>query len=137
VISDYESRWPLIMYLQDPNAPQKFSPRVIERGLARDKWTRDDYEDALRFRNAYREKLAACRAVGRFFISPSATGPAPSGTSDTGSSVYQWGSSLAGNPVCGLPLMAADGLPLGLELQGFGGEEAELMAAARALVASA
>ncbi len=137
VISDYESRWPLIMYLQDPDAAQKFSARVIERGLARDKWSRDDYEDALRFRSAYREKLAACRAAGRFFISPSATGPAPSGTSDTGSSVYQWGSSLAGNPVCGLPLMTVEGLPLGLELQGFAGEEAELMAAARALIAAA
>jgi len=137
VISDYESRWPLIMYLQDPDAAEKFSPRVIERGLARDKWTRDEYEDALRFRRAYREKLKACHAAGRFFISPSATGPAPSGTSDTGSSVYQWGSSLAGNPVCSLPLMAADSLPLGLELQGFTGEDAELMAAARALIASA
>jgi Asp-tRNA(Asn)/Glu-tRNA(Gln) amidotransferase A subunit family amidase len=137
VISDYESRWPLIMYLQGPDAAQKFSPRVIERGLARDQWSRDDYEDALRFRRAYREKLDACRAAGRFFISPSATGPAPSGTSDTGSSVYQWGSSLAGNPVCGLPLMAAGGLPLGLELQGFSDAEAELMAAARALIAAA
>jgi len=137
VISDYESRWPLIMYLQEPDAAEKFSPRVIERGLARDKWSRKDYENALRFRHAYRDKLRACHAEGRFFISPSATGPAPSGTSDTGSSVYQWGSSLAGNPVCSLPLMHAEGLPLGLELLGFEGEEARLMAAARAVITAA
>jgi Asp-tRNA(Asn)/Glu-tRNA(Gln) amidotransferase A subunit family amidase len=55
------------------------------------------------------------------------------GTGDTGSSVYQWGSSLAGNPVVSLPLMAVDGMPLGLEVQGFAGGETELMEAALAL----
>ena len=40
---------------------------------------------------------------------------------------------LAGNPVISLPFMAVDGLPLGLELQGFVGEEESLIASARAL----
>jgi len=135
VISDYESRWPLLMYLEtEKSAPTgAYSSRVVERGLARDKWSRAEYEDALAFRDDWRTKLAACRADSRFIVSPSATGAAPQGTNDTGSSVYQWGSSLAGNPVASLPLMAINGLPLGLELQGFIGEDAALMAAARAL----
>lgn len=135
VISDYESRWPLLMYLdrerQEPGGA--YSARVIERGLARDRWSRADYEAALDVRDAYRKTLDAARAAGLFLITPSATGAAPTGTNDTGSSVYQWGSSLAGNPVASLPLLAADGLPLGLEVQGFVGEDAALMAASRAL----
>lgn len=135
VISDYESRWPLLMYLEYEKAAPSgaFSERVIERGLARDRWTRGQYEDALAFRDSYRRKLAACREDGAFIVTPSATGAAPVGTGDTGSSVYQWGSSLAGNPVVSLPFMVADGMPLGLEIQGFNGEDAALMAAARAL----
>lgn len=138
VISDYESRWPLIMYLEAEKAVPTgaYSPRVVERGLARDRWSRAEYHEALAFRDAYRAKLAACRAEGTFLITPSSTGAAPRGTGDTGSSVYQWGSSVAGNPVVSLPFMAVEGMPLGLEIQGFNGEDAGLMAAARALDAA-
>ena len=54
----------------------------------------------------------------------------------TGSAVYQWASSLAGNPVVSLPLMAVDGLPLGLQVQGFVAGEESLMAACRWLDAA-
>lgn len=135
VIADYESRWPLIMYLENEKAAPTgaYSERVVTRGLERGKATRAAYHEALAFRDAFRATLDSCRADGLFLVTPSATGPAPQGTGDTGSSVYQWGSSLAGNPVVSLPLMAVDGLPLGLEMQGFAGGEAELMAAALAL----
>ncbi|MGE0650579.1 MAG: amidase family protein, partial [Alphaproteobacteria bacterium] len=135
VIADYESRWPLIMYLEQENAAPTgaYSERVVTRGLQRGRATRAEYHEALAFRDAFRATLDSCRADGLFFVTPSATGPAPQGTGDTGSSVYQWGSSLAGNPVISLPLMAVDGLPLGFEMQGFAGGEADLMAAALAL----
>ncbi|MFM2130172.1 MAG: hypothetical protein RL477_1718 [Pseudomonadota bacterium] len=135
-ISDYESRWPLIMYLEKEQMQPSgaCSARVVSRGIERGaQWSRADYEAALDVRDAFRAKLAACRAENTFIITPSATGAAPKGTSDTGSSVYQWASSLAGNPVVSLPLMAADGMPLGFEVQGFIGEDAALMGAARAL----
>lgn len=133
-IADYESRWPLIMYLEQargtPDAP--FSERVIARGLKRGEVSRATYHDALRFRAGYRDKLAGCVADGLFLVSPSATGGPPTVTDgSTGSSVYQWASSLAGNPVASLPFMAVDGLPFGLELQGFSGADADLVAAAR------
>jgi Asp-tRNA(Asn)/Glu-tRNA(Gln) amidotransferase A subunit family amidase len=135
VIADYESRWPLIMYLEQEKAAPTgaYSGRVVTRGLERGRATRAEYHEALAFRDAFRSTLDSCRADGLFVVTPSATGPAPMGIGDTGSSVYQWGSSLAGNPVVSLPLMAVDGLPLGLEIQGFAGGEAELMAAALAL----
>ncbi|MQA66229.1 MAG: amidase [Alphaproteobacteria bacterium] len=135
VIADYESRWPLIMYLEQEKAAPTgaYSERVVARGLERGAATRAEYHEALAFRDAFRAMLDSCRADWLFLFTPSATGPAPMGTGDTGSSVYQWGSSLAGNPVVSLPLMAVDGMPLGLEMQGFARGEADLMAAALAL----
>jgi Asp-tRNA(Asn)/Glu-tRNA(Gln) amidotransferase A subunit family amidase len=135
VISDYESRWPLLMYIEREHAMPSgaYSDRVIKRGLERTKVTRSAYHDALEFRRAFRKTLRACREDGLFLISPSSTGIAPKGTDSTGSSVYQWASSLAGNPVISLPFMVVDGLPLGLELQGFVGEDENLIAAAHAL----
>ncbi len=133
-IADYESRWPLIMYLEQAKgaANSPYSDRVIERGLKRGQVARATYHEALGFRESYRAKLAACRAEGLFLVSPSATGGPPAVTDgSTGSSVYQWASSLAGNPVVSLPFMAVGGLPFGLQLQGFNGADAAMMAAAR------
>lgn len=134
-IADYESRWPLIAYLERDRDEETghFDPLTHERGLARLKVTRAEYEDALNYRMAYRARLAAAAQAqeGVFLVSPAATGPAPEGLSATGSAVYQWASSLAGNPVVSLPFMAVDGLPLGLQVQGFVDGEAGLMAAAR------
>jgi Asp-tRNA(Asn)/Glu-tRNA(Gln) amidotransferase A subunit family amidase len=135
VIADYESRWPLVMYLEQEKAAPTgaYSERVVTRGLERGAATRAEYHEALAFRDAFRTTLESCRADGLFLVTPSATGPAPLGIGDTGSSVYQWGSSLAGNPAVSLPLMAVEGMPLGLEIQAFAGGEAELTAAALAL----
>jgi Asp-tRNA(Asn)/Glu-tRNA(Gln) amidotransferase A subunit family amidase len=132
-IADYESRWPLVMYLQraleeDTNT---VSPTAIKRGLARADIPRARYHDALRFRATFQTMLAACRRDGVLFISPSATDVAPADRTSTGSSVYQWASSLAGNPVVSLPFMAVDGLPFGLQVQGFFGEDAALLAHSR------
>ncbi len=132
-IADYESRWPLVMYLErDFEAGGgAFDPLTHERGLARLKVTHDDYQTALRYRDQYRERLAALECDGVFFATLSATGAAPMGQGGTGSAVYQWASSLAGNPVVSLPFMETGGLPLGLQVQGFTGGEAKMMAAAR------
>jgi Asp-tRNA(Asn)/Glu-tRNA(Gln) amidotransferase A subunit family amidase len=130
-IADYETRWPLTMLVEADQETETdaFDPLTVERGLRRLDVALTDYEAALAYRRDYRERLAGLAQDGVFMITPGATGPAPVGLSSTGSSVYQWASSLAGNPVVSLPLMAADGLPLGLEVQGFVGEDASLMAA--------
>jgi Asp-tRNA(Asn)/Glu-tRNA(Gln) amidotransferase A subunit family amidase len=108
-----------------------FDSLTHERGLARSGVSYDDYQGALGYRLDYRARLAALEGDGVFMVTPSATGPAPQGLTATGSSVYQWASSLAGNPVVSLPFMVADGMPLGLQMQGFVGAEAKLIAAAR------
>lgn len=133
VIADYESRWPLVMYVTraQERGDQIFSPRAVERALARADIPRKRYHEALRFRAAFQKRLAACRSDGLLFVSPSATDAAPADRNSTGSSVYQWASSLAGNPVTSLPFMVTDGLPYGLQMQGFSGEDAALLAHCR------
>jgi Asp-tRNA(Asn)/Glu-tRNA(Gln) amidotransferase A subunit family amidase len=131
IIADWESVWPYVMHLERDRAAggNGYDPVTVERGFARADVRREDYEDALRFRIAFREKLAACQMDNAYFISPAATDLAPLLAGGTGSAAYQWASSLAGNPVVALPLMAADGLPAGLQLQGFEGQESALAAA--------
>ena len=129
-IADYESRWPLVMYLTRDEKRTNFSARAFESGLRRANISRDAYHTALRTRARFQKMLLACVDDGLAFVSPAATDTAPAPTS-TGSSIYQLASSLAGNPVISLPLMAVDGLPLSLQLQGFSGADAMLMAHAR------
>jgi Asp-tRNA(Asn)/Glu-tRNA(Gln) amidotransferase A subunit family amidase len=130
-IADYETRWPLTMLVEADQelGTQAFDPLTVERGLKRLDVTMADYEAALAYREDYRQCLAALAKDGVFMIAPGATGVAPMGLSSTGSSIYQWASSLAGNPVVSLPFMAADRLPLGLEVQGFVDQDAALVAA--------
>ena len=129
VIADYESRWPLVMYIQraEEEGTAIFSPTAMRRGPLRADVPRERYHDALRFREVYQGMLAACHQDGVLFVSPSATGAASADLTSTGSSVYQWASSLAGNPVVSLPFMMADGLPFGLQVQGFSGRDAALV----------
>lgn len=135
VVADYESRWPHVMQIKraEERGAKIFSPTAVRRGLARADIPRARYHDALRFRAAFQKKLAACREDGLLFVSPSATDAAPADRTSTGSSVYQWASSLAGNPVVSLPFMSAEGLPYGLQVQGFFGEDAALVAHCRCL----
>jgi Asp-tRNA(Asn)/Glu-tRNA(Gln) amidotransferase A subunit family amidase len=132
-IADYESRWPFVMYLQhaEREGSTIFSPTAFKRGLARADIPRERYHAALRFRQAYQQTLAACQQEGLLFVSPSATGAASADLKSTGSSVYQWASSLAGNPVVSLPFMAVEGLPFGLQVQGFRECDAALIAHCR------
>lgn len=133
VIADYESRWPHVMYIERAAAEgaQIFSPTAMRRGPLRADVPRETYHHALRYRAKYQQQLAACRQEGLLFVSPSATGAASLDRSSTGSSVYQWASSLAGNPVVSLPYMVVEGLPYGLQVQGFNGCDATLIAHCR------
>lgn len=129
-IADYESRWPLVMYLTRDEKRTSFTAKAFESGLRRADISREAYHNALRTRARFQKMLLACADDGLAFVSPAATDTAPAPTS-TGSSIYQLASSLAGNPVISLPLMAVEGLPLSLQLQGFTGADAMLMAHAR------
>ena len=59
-----------------------------------------------------------------------ATGPAPLGLQSTGSPVFAAPSSLLGTPAVSLPLLEAEGLPVGMQVMGFEQRDADLFAVA-------
>jgi Asp-tRNA(Asn)/Glu-tRNA(Gln) amidotransferase A subunit family amidase len=67
---------------------------------------------------------------------PTTTGPAPLGLESTGSRDFNAFSSGFGVPAITLPLLEADGLPLGVQLMGFAGGDARLLGHAAWLLAT-
>jgi Asp-tRNA(Asn)/Glu-tRNA(Gln) amidotransferase A subunit family amidase len=108
----------------------KIPPRLL-RGLDEGEGlTQEQYRAALVQREYVRglhEELAA-RVDG--FVTLSSPGPAPKGM-DQGSAVFNESSSVLGVPAISLPLLAVDGMPLGVQLQGAQHGDERLTAVAR------
>lgn len=124
----FEMRWPMLQLLA--RYPDRIPPR-LKRGLEEGAgMTQETYREALVRRahlRALHRELAA-RADG--FATLSAPGPAPVGD-DQGSAVFNEASSVLGAPAVSLPLLAVDGVPVGVQLLGpVHGDEA-LVACAR------
>src|SRR5262249_56015228 len=63
-----------------------------------------------------------------------ATGPAPVGLGSTGDPIFVVPGSLLGTPSMSLPVLRAEGLPLGLQVIGFMNEDAALFAVAASIL---
>lgn len=110
----YEMQWPFAAYPAD-----KLNPRLQDL-LARGRAVSEaQYHSALTHRDALRALTQdfAHRIDG--FVTLASTGPAPVGHDETGSRHYQVPWSYLGLPCFTLPVMAADGMPLGLQLMGY------------------
>ena len=118
----FEMRWPMLQYLA--LYPDDVPPR-LKRGLEEGAGlTQETYRAAL-VRRAYARNLhseLAGRADG--FVTLASPGPGPVGM-DQGSAIFNEPSSVMGAPALSLPLMAVDGVPVGVQLMGrIGGDEA-------------
>lgn len=90
-----------------------------------------DYDAARRTARATRLLLRDAFREVDVLLTPSAPGPAPEGLGSTGSSIFNRLWTLMGVPTVNVPgLYAANGLPLGLQIVGPHGRDAETLAAA-------
>jgi Asp-tRNA(Asn)/Glu-tRNA(Gln) amidotransferase A subunit family amidase len=99
---------------------------LIRQGKAIDA---SDYAQALAGAEALSSRLAAVAADAGIdaWLTPAATGPAPSGLDSTGDPVMSVPWSLAGLPAVALPAGRAAGLPVGVQLVGGPGADELLL----------
>ena len=128
-ILTYEGRWPLMMYAD--RSPELMGTRVLgrARAAAADDVTREQYEDALIWSEGARVRHEALASKYDGFVTLNAVGPAPEGM-PVGNTVYGEQSSVLGIPALNMPLLAQDGMPLGVQLLGYFRQDVELIAIA-------
>ena len=128
-IASYEMRWPMWTYQDRGEA--LLSARLKEYLNRGRSMSVDDYHKALAWRSAFRARHMATAGYVDGFISLSSPGPAPLGLESVGEPLYQTPTSALGAPVFGLPLLAVDNLPQGVQLMGFNGGDDRTAAHAR------
>ena len=124
----YEMRWPFEGYRQAGHALSKTITDYLDYAL---EVTPAMYAAALSQRDEARARIAAYAETADAFIALSSSGPAPLEHAFTGSRAFQTAWSVIGFPVFGLPLLSVEGLPLGVQVLGFGGADDRLAAIAR------
>jgi len=130
-INAWEGRWPLNTYRN--RDPGKLSRSALERLATAEAMTQADYGAAIARRQRSREIHARLAARFDAAITLAAPGAAPVGLSSTGNPVFNVPASMLGIPAASLPLLSADGLPLGLQVMGFSAEDARLFGIAAAI----
>jgi Asp-tRNA(Asn)/Glu-tRNA(Gln) amidotransferase A subunit family amidase len=133
-INAWESLWPLNTYARDMDA-EGLSEAMRARLAEAEKMTLEEYQQLLKERGRRREIYRTLAAAAEACITLSAPGPAPVGLAATGDPIFAVPATLLGVPALSLPLLSAGGLPLGLQVIGFQGRDADLFAVAGALQA--
>jgi len=127
-INAWEFVWPLGAVAR--HHAQLLSPSMRER-LEQGRKMRDaDYQALLQRRNAMRTAQQALRGTLDALVTLGATGSAPVGLEATGDAAFNVPATALGAPALSLPLFQVEGLPLGLQLIGFPGEDRALSAMA-------
>ena len=124
----YEGRYPLAMYAE--RCPDLLSERVLARVADAAAITPRHYAEALEWCAAFRARYA--RLAERFdaCITLNQVDPAPVGM-PVGDVVYGEPSSVLGVPALNLPLLAVEGMPLGVQPLGFYRQDHRLVAQGR------
>jgi Asp-tRNA(Asn)/Glu-tRNA(Gln) amidotransferase A subunit family amidase len=131
-INEWESRWPLNTYRERDEAG--LSRAMLTRLAHAEAMTLDDYRARLEERRLARSLYAELAADCDGCITLSAPGQAPVGLESTGNPAFAVPASLLGTPAVSLPLLRAEGLPLGLQIMGFEHADAGMFALARWLI---
>lgn len=124
----FEMRWPLFQYRDYDRS--KIPPRLLKGLEVGDGMTQAQYREALIKREYVRGLHADLARRVDGFITLSSPGPGPVGM-DQGSAIFNESSSVLGVPAISLPLLAVEGVPLGVQLQGPAHGDEHLTACAR------
>lgn len=115
-------------YAARPDAFGQSVAQLIERGLA---MSQDEYRQALDDRHEFQDEIEDAFGDVDVLLTPSTDTTAPDDLATTGRPLFQAHWSFAGLPAVTIPCMvAADGLPAGLQLIGREFDEARLLGAA-------
>ena len=126
LINAWEWRWPLGSYMA--RDPDQLSPSARERHAHSNQLTQADYAAALARRAAARVTLATLLQQCDGLIGVTAAGGAPIGLETTGDPIFVVPGSYLGLPGVTLPVLEAEGLPVGLQLLGSPTQDATLFA---------
>jgi Asp-tRNA(Asn)/Glu-tRNA(Gln) amidotransferase A subunit family amidase len=132
-INGWESRWPLNTYRE--RDASKLSRVMLARLVEAESMSLDDYRNDLGQRDQIRARYAELAAECDACMSLSAPAAAPMGLESTGDPGCTVHASLLGIPAISLPVLADEGLPLGLQVTGFVNGDAQTFAAAGAIKA--
>ena len=124
-LNAWEWRWPLGSYVARDRSAMSASAQ--ERHAQASAMTQGDYAAALAARGAARAAYAALAGRADAVVSVTAPGAAPVGIGSTGNPIFVVTGSFLGAPGVALPVLEADGLPLGLQLLGYPQQDAVLM----------
>lgn len=115
-------------------APEMLNPvlvGMIEEGR---KLTGIQYVDALNARARFYDTVEELVTNHGPILTPSALGPAPEGLGSTGNPIFCAFWSYLGVPAVTLPLLEADGLPMGVQLVGLRRDDGRLLRSANGLI---
>lgn len=132
-LNNWDFRWPMNTYAKDMDI-NGLSPEARERLIAAEAMTLEDYQALVLKRKGLRSSYDALQNEFDVCVTLSAPGPAPVGLKWTGDAVYAVPSSVLGTPSFSLPVLEAEGLPLGLQVMGYADQDARAFAAARAVL---
>ncbi len=132
-INAWEGRWPLNTYARDMDR-SSLSPSAQDRLSQAEGMSQEEYAALLAERDGVRQTYEALAAECDLTMSLSANGAAPIGLNTTGDPKFVSHGSLLGTPAISIPLLEAEGLPLGLQLMGYTDKDAALFAGAAALL---
>jgi Asp-tRNA(Asn)/Glu-tRNA(Gln) amidotransferase A subunit family amidase len=125
----WELRWPLRpMAEMRPDAVSAGVRGYIERA---EQLSASEYGAALARRDRLRAMHRALSGRVDGFITLAHIGPGQKGHPSVGTPWYNDASSAIGAPTLNLPLLAIEGVPLGVQLMGFEGADADLVSVAR------